>query len=268
MKVYHFLKVLIKSTLSNGLIQAANELTYKLLLSLFPFLIFLMTLLGFFNLDKGLLLENLAAVLPTEIFKVIQVFVIEVVNERHVSLLSFSLLVSIVSASSGFMAVIRGINKSYGEIEHRNFFVLRGISICLVLLFAFAIILTMMMLVFGTQILHLAATLVVITPLAYKLFSLLGFVITIVILLLTVMIIYKLASCKKIHLMSTLPGALTAIFFIIVSSKLFNVYINNFASFSKVYGSVASLFILMFWLNLVSALLLIGSQINAMLKVT
>ena len=84
-------------------------------------------------------------------------------------------------------------------------------------------------------------------------------------MVLTAALFYSLASCEKISILSTIPGAVSAAFFWIVSGYLFNLYILNFGKYSKIYGSIGGVFVLSIWINLMSFILLLGGEINAAL---
>lgn len=264
--VIRFFIDLIKEIQKDEVSLLAEQLTYKLLLALFPFIIFLMALIGFFNLELDLSVLTTLAMVPDDIVNIFDVFIVEVVNRRNVSLLSTSLLLSVFSASSGFSAVIRGVNKAYGFNETRNFIVVRFLSVVLLFLFACTLIASLVLFIFRDHIFNFLTSFFTLGPFVKRLFGLAGTVGVLAVFLIAVMTIYKLASCKKITLFSTLPGALTTVLIWLLASKLFNLYVNNFSRFSMIYGSIASVFILMFWLNLISFVLLMGSEINALLE--
>ncbi|MDO5389026.1 MAG: YhjD/YihY/BrkB family envelope integrity protein, partial [Clostridia bacterium] len=69
----------------------------------------------------------------------------------------------------------------------------------------------------------------------------------------------------KIEIKCLLPGIMFTIISWYVVSKGFNIYINNFSRYSVIYGSIAAIFVFGIWLFLLSSLILIGSQINAVL---
>lgn len=264
-KAKQFVIALVKHCIDDDLISVSNELTYKLILAIFPFIIFAMSLIGFFNLDGNYLLLQLDGALPDQIYNLLAVFVAEVVNEKSPGILSVSLLVSIFSSSSGLNAIIRGINKAYGVTDHRNFLVQRLVSIMLTLIFAVVLTFSAILLVFRDK---LAAILLQYLPhydIVAAIFSFAGYSLSLVALFFTIIIIYKFSCDKKIKLTDFVPGALVTVVIWTLAGKVYNIYINNFSNYSKVYGSIASVFILMFWLNLISFALLLGSEVNALL---
>ncbi len=261
-----FIKKLINEVIKDELFSLANELTYKILLSMFPFVIFLMTILGFLNIDGNILIYELTDYLPYEVLNIFITFVDEVIDHKNATLLSTSLLVSIFSASSGFKAVMRGINKSYGLKETRNIISVNLISIALMLVFAVTIVISLATLIFGDSIFSFLSKHFYITSFATRIYGGITFFIVLFFLLFVIMLIYKVSCCNKITFKQTLPGAAITVTLWLIASKIFNIYVNNFSKYSKVYGSIGSLFILLIWLNIIAVILLIGSEVNALFE--
>lgn len=262
-----FMISLAKEAKDNDLYILANELSYKTLLAFFPFLIFLMTILGFLNIDGNILMDELSFMLPVEIMEVIEVFVREVIDSKNVSLLSSSLLVVVMNISSGFKAIMRGVNKTYGHEETRSFLRLQLASVVLMLVFSLSIAAMLVILMFGKSTLVLINQYITLPRFTASLFGYSSALITMAVLLITVMFIYKIANCKKTGFINVFPGSLFTVLLWVVSSKVFTVYYSNYSRYSRVYGSIAGLFILILWLNLIITLLLLGSEVNALLEV-
>ena len=108
---FKFIIYFIVKIRDDDIFALAAQLAYYLILSFFPFLIFLLTLIGFSNLDSMEVLGALRAMLPTSAFELIYSVIIEVIEKQNTGLLGASLLLVIWSASSAFRAVIKGINK-------------------------------------------------------------------------------------------------------------------------------------------------------------
>ena len=263
-----FMTLLIGGIVRDDLWGLSNALTYKLLLALFPFLIFLMTLLGFLNLGNADTALSLAESFPPQISGIINAFVTEVLIERHLSLLSISLFIAVFSASSGFRAIIKGINKSYETNDTRSPFVIGIIAVGLVFLFAISIIVCLTVLIFGDHLIALANWYYDLPDIAITIYSVSRYFGVMAALLAAVCAIYKFSSCKKISFLSVVPGAIVTVSLWVLASKIFEIYIGNFSRFSVVYGSLGSVFVMMIWLNIISFLLLVGSEINALLTVS
>jgi membrane protein len=132
-------------------------------------------------------------------------------------------------------------------------------------MFALSLTSMLILMIFNDAIFAFVVQLVPTAPFIQPLFAFVGFLITAGVLLITTMMIYKLSNCKRPRLLSVMPGAMVTVALWIISSKAFNLYINNFARYSKLYGSIAGVFILIMWLNIISTALLLGSEINSML---
>jgi membrane protein len=262
-----FLILLVKGIIADELWAHSNALTYKLLLALFPFLIFLMTLLGFFNLSSAVAAMSLTESFPPEVSGIIDAFISDMLIGRSVSLLSVSLFVAVFSASSGFRAIIKGINKSYNTADTRSPLVIGIVAIGLVFLFAISIIICLVVLIFGDHLMALADWYFALPDMAFSIYAFFRYFGVMAALLAAVCAIYKFSSCKKVSFLSVVPGAVVTISLWALASKIFEIYISNFSRFSVVYGSIGSVFIMMIWLNIVSFLLLVGSEINALLTV-
>jgi membrane protein len=84
---------------------------------------------------------------------------------------------------------------------------------------------------------------------------------------LSVILINKLAlfKNKKVSVRSLFPGTIFTVVLWFAISWLFNIYIDNFTNFSALYGSIAAVIIFMLWLNIMCTVLLLGSEINAVI---
>ena len=263
-----FIKILVKKTLENELMLMSNALTYKLLIAIFPFIIFLMTLLGFSNLNIEQYIIEVGKTLPSPIENILIVFVKEVIQTPNVSLLSTSFLVTIYSASTGFNSIIQGLNRAYEQDDDRSFIIKRGTSVMLVFIFAILVNCSLLLFIFSDYIKNMIIKYTVLEFIPYFLDSLFLYVFIAMVLLVMVLVIYKISISKKVTLKSILPGAIITVFSWLILSKGFNIYINNFSRYSKIYGSIGSIFVLVIWINMISLILLLGGQVNAILEKT
>ena len=99
----------------NELNIVADALAFRLILSIFPLILFMISLLGMLNLSYDRELTNILASLPDEMQLILQNFIKEVGENTSYGLLSTSLIVALISASSGFYGLVRGIKKAYDE---------------------------------------------------------------------------------------------------------------------------------------------------------
>ncbi len=271
--MYNQLKFLIKlgrEFMKNELYYLGNELTYKMVLSVFPLIIFLLNISVMLNIQQDIIFSLGEGTIPDEVMRILTMFLNNVENSTNqdniTGNLSWSLIITIGSAASGFRSIIRGINKTYRIKEQRRFIYRWLLAIVLVLQFVAIIVIAATTLVFGDVIINFLKSYGFFNNASGDILSFAIYLTTVFIMLIDVMIIYKVSVEYKIKLISTLPGATVTVIFWIISSKLFNIYVNNFSNYNNIYGGIGSLFIFIFWINIIAIVLLLGSQINALIE--
>lgn len=265
-KLILFAILLNKKIREKDLLSKANDLTFKVLLSLFPLLIFFMTMVGFLDLDLHYLRRELEGTIPLEVLSIFDLFLVEVVSTRRPSLLSTSLIFAIGSSTSGFRSLVGAINKAYDEQDKRSFIKVYALSFVLVIAFTFSLIVSVVLLIFGNSIIEGLEIYFNIPPFMPLAFTILSNVVSILVMLVTTILINKLAISKKVTLRSLLPGSLFTVVIWVLASTAFSFYINTFGRMASIYGSVAGIMILMVWVNIICIVLIVGTSINAMLE--
>lgn len=262
-----FLIQLIKKTFDNELMYIASELTLRLLVALLPMIMIIIAFIGTLNLETSKFLGLLRTLFPDKVMDIIELFIKSVsLGDSTSTLISSTLIFAVFSASSGFDAVVRGINKTYSVKDTRSFFKVRSLCIMFVFMFAFALILSIIILVFGDTISNFLLNYELFDSYAYFLSNVFIVIASFLIVLLTIMCIYKLSVCLEISLLSTMPGAIFTMFAWYLSSLAYNFYVVNYATQTSVYGAIGALILFIIWLNIIAFVLLLGSQINAILE--
>lgn len=265
-KIILFVIELIKRIFDHDITATAGFLAYNLMLAFVPFLMFLLTLIGLSKLDVNQVLEALSYVLPTKAFDSIKSTVIEVLGGQGTGIVWITIFLAIWAASNGFGAVIRGMNRAYGVKEKRGYIsrVLRFIVTTVIL--ALLIILTMVLLVFGDVIKNFVITYIPVSNFITMLWDLMRYIILVFMMVVTFVIIYKYTPAKKVSWIEAFPGAFLTSLGWLVFSSCFAFYVNTFSNYSRLYGSLGAIFILMTWLYLSSFIILLGGEVNAMIS--
>lgn len=189
----------------------------------------------------------------------------DVMSNGSGGLFSFGLIAALWSASNGMTALMNAFNVAYDVEDGRNAIVLKLMSvfftIIMVVVFGIAIALP----IFGQQIGNL-----LFGPLGLEselrwVFSLVKIVLPLIVTFIVFITLYALAPNIKIKILSVIPGAAFTTIAWLGSSALFGLYVNNFANYSKTYGSIGGIIILMIWLFLTGLIIIIGAEINAVL---
>ena len=243
------------------------QLAYYLMLSFFPFLIFLMTVVGFSHLDSADILDGLRTILPNNVFSLVDVTVVEIVETQNAGLLGASIVLTIWSASSGFRAVIKGLNKAYNIKDSRSFIKRSFVAIIFTLALVMLIMLTLAMMVFGEVIgKYILAIFPFKSVIAY-IWNISRYLIVVFMMILIFACIYRYTPAKKVSWREVYPGAIVSTLGWIIVSLGFSYYINNIANYSRLYGSVGAVFVLMTWLYITSMILILGAEFNSILTI-
>ncbi|MGG7060067.1 YihY/virulence factor BrkB family protein [Clostridium nigeriense] len=243
------------------------QLAYYLMLSFFPFLIFLMTVVGFSKLDSADILDGLRAILPNNVFSLVDTTVVELVGTQNAGLLGASIALTIWSASSGFRAVIKGLNKAYNVKDSRSFIKRSFVAIIFTLALVIIIMLTLAMLVFGEIIGKYILAVFPFKDIIMYVWNISRYLIVVFMMILIFASIYRYTPAKKISWREVYPGAIVSTLGWIMVSLGFSYYINNIANYSRLYGSVGAVFVLMTWLYITSMILILGAEINSVLNI-
>lgn len=240
----------------------ASQLAYYLVLSFFPFMIFLMTLIGFSSFNSGQILAQLSVMLPKSILELTKSTVREVFDNQYRGLLGISILLMVWTASSAFKAVIKSVNKAYNLKENRSFVKLSIISMIGILALAITIMLALILLVFGNVIDQYIESVYPFYKIMSILWNISRYFFIIIIMVCIFIGVYRFAPAQKLVWKEVIPGSIFSTVGWIILSFGFSFYIDNFNNYTRFYGSLGAVFILMTWLFLISVIFILGVEIN------
>nr|WP_260871713.1 YihY/virulence factor BrkB family protein [Bacillus sp. X1(2014)] len=239
------------------------QLAYYFLLSLFPLLIVLFTLLPYFPIPHQDMLGVVRDFAPVEAMDLIEKNVHNIMNHRNGGLLSFGIIGTIWSASNGINAIVKAFNKAYNVKESRSFIVSRGMAILLTFGMIFVLILAIVLPVFGREIGIFLFSQLGYTTEFIKLWNTLSWLVSAIILFLIFTGLYWIAPNVKLKCRSAFPGAAFATIGWIVSSIGLTFYVGNISNYSLTYGSIGAIIVLMIWLYISAFIIILGGEINA-----
>ncbi|EPE60885.1 hypothetical protein L479_02735 [Exiguobacterium sp. S17] len=232
-------------------------------LSIFPGIIFILALLSFFDITQASFQEQLNNLAPGSAATEFLAGIFEAIGEPRGGLLSIGAILAIWSASKGVERLINVSIHAYGEDNERNFFVSKGIALGLTLLLGVGVLLLIISNVFGSQIIGFISRYIPISGAEFILINVFRYVLTTVILILTLSIFYKIAPQQHIFWKSTVPGAIFGVIAWQLVSLGFSLYVSNFGNYDSTYGSLGGIIVTLLWLQLTGMIILIGSEINA-----
>lgn len=265
-----FFKSLLYKIKEDNVTAMGAQVSYYLILSIFPFLIFFLNVLSYTPVARDDVLHNIIVFLPADTQRIMSNLLVETINTSSDTLLSLGAITGIWAASKGLMALIRALNKAYDVEEKRNYFELRFLAIFFTLVVLVLLVIVLTTLVFGELLgnklfdfLGLTDNFIVFWR-YFRILVSLGFMIFVFALL------YKFSPSirngQKISFKNTLPGAIFTSLGWVFTSFLFSFYVNNFANYSKTYGSLGGIIVLLIWLYISSIIIITGGEINATLE--
>nr|WP_194241281.1 YihY/virulence factor BrkB family protein [Bacillus fonticola] len=242
----------------------AAQLSYFFLLSLFPLLIFLVTLLTFLPISANDLLNVIRDFAPGDSLALIEENLRDILSKNNGGLLSFGVLATLWSGSNGISAIVKNLNRAYGVEENRPFWKVRGTSVILTIAMIFVVVIALLLPVFGKQIGLFAAMQFGISDEFLIIWNAVRWVVSALIIFLVFVGLYFLAPNFRLHIRDTLGGAFLATVGFVLVSFLFSYYVGNFGNYSTTYGSIGGIIVLMIWFYLSGIILLIGGEWNAL----
>jgi membrane protein len=239
------------------------QLAYYFLLSLFPLLIVLFTLLPYIPIPHQDMLGLIRDFAPVEAMDLIEKNVHDIMNDRNGGLLSFGIIGTIWSASNGIEAIVKAFNKAYNVKESRSFIVSRGMAILLTFGMILVLILAIILPIFGREIGLFLFSRMGYTTEFIKLWDTLSRLVSAIILFLIFTGLYWIAPNVKLKCRSAFPGAAFATIGWIISSLGLTFYVGNISNYSLTYGSIGAIIVLMVWLYISAFIIILGGEINA-----
>ena len=251
----------------DGVTELGAQLTYYLTLSIFPFIIFFLSILQFTPLADANILQKLVSPLPGETQSLFYDLIKGIIDQGSVGLLSFGAIGAIWSSSKGVMAIIKAVNRALDLEENRPFLKLKGLAIIFTLGLFLMLILAFTVLIFGEVIFD--AIFVSYTWPAVVIWKILKFLIPLAFMVLVFTLLFKYSpSIKnnvKIKFSESVPGAIFSSIAWIILSIGFSFYVTNFSNYSKTYGSLGGVIVFLIWLYMSSIVIVLGAEVNATL---
>jgi membrane protein len=252
----------------DNVFNGAAALGYYLTLAIFPAMILLMTIIPYLPIDRvdEAIMDMLGQALPAEAYDMVAGVVSEVTANRRGGLLSFSLLGTLWAASTGMFAIMQQLNITYDVKEARSFIRARATALVLSLLFGLLVIGAFSLIVLGGVIEDWMGTQLGFSDWLITVFAIFRWLVIVFAMLLGFAMIYRYAPNVEQKFAFITPGSVLGVIMLIVVSLGFAIYTRNFADYSATYGSIGAVIILMLWLYIAGLVILIGSEINALLE--
>ena len=249
----------IKKSLNDNITVYAAQAAYYLVVSAVPMLIILLSAgVYFLPVDKYDIIKMIPDFASEDVEKFFVTIVSEIFERPRTSVISLSAAATLWSASRGVAAVERGIRAIYKIPKRQNYIKGVLISFLYTLLLTAIIILSVGVLGFGEMLINFIKS----HTGENADFGMFLYILIFLVAVLVFTAVYTGFSARKISFLSNLPGGLFTSAGWILFSYAFSVYINNFANYPKIYGSLTVIVLLMLWVYFAMIILLFGAEIN------
>lgn len=259
--LYELLNLYFTGLLKGSITTRAGSISFSFFMAFFPFLLFVLNLIPFIPIDNfdQIFLDLLESLIPKESSAFFHDIFIDINSNKRSGLLSTTLFFSIILIGSGVNSVFAGFSDSYHIEFSRNFIkqylyaIMVGFILVVVVLFA-----TVFSIAFDFLIAR------DISIISY-LFLFLKYVFLMIVALIAFSSLYFFGTIQGRNLRFISPGSFMTTFLLVISTYFFGIYIDNFANYNELYGSIGALIIMMLYIWINSISLLLGFELNVVI---
>lgn len=264
--VYQVLMFFFKGLKKGAITTRASSISFSFFLALFPLVIVFFTLIPYIPIEHFqesllILMKNL---IPEKAYNVVESTMFDIITQPRSGLLSIGFLLAVYFATNGVNNIIDAFNATYHTISKRSFIKQYVISIALVFIILFIIIIGVSLITIGPVILnYLVVKAVLYKNFVFVLILIIKWIVIVGIFFFGYSFLYYLGPEKKNQFRFISAGSTLATLLTILSSVVFNYYVNNFSRYNALYGSIGTLLLILVWIYFNSIIVLIGFELNA-----
>ncbi len=240
-------------------------LTYYLLFAIFPLLIFVSTLLGVLELDIASITAVLAPILPSDVVDIIRTYLEYVAANQSRQLLWFSLIFSIWFPMRSTGCLMHSLRKAFGRSAPENILLGQLRTLLFTIWMIFVIGLTLALVVVGRRALYFLSGFLPLSETFISVWGYLRFIILGLVMAISLGILYQLALGQRRPLREVLPGVGSSLAAWLLLSMAFSYYVENMARYAQLYGSIATIVVVLLWLYMSGQVLILGAELSASL---
>lgn len=245
----------------------ASALAYQMLFSLFPFILFLIALIGFLHLPDFFSWLRLQSelVLPPQALEQVNP-VIDQLQQSKGGLLSVGIVIALWTASAGVRLMMSAMNAAYDVVEGRPAWKRFPLSIFYTIGIAGMLLIAAALMVLGPQVMGWIASQVGLEEFIVTLWTIVRWPVIVILLMMAVALIYYVMPDVKQEFRFITPGSVLAVVVWIIASLGFGLYVKTFANYNAMYGSIGAIIVLLLYFYISAAVLLLGAEMNAVIE--
>lgn len=242
---------------------SAAQCAYYVILSFIPFVILLLTLIQYTNIQPQQLFNIVSKVIPDNMSEMVLGVIMEVYS-KSIGTISISLIFILFSADRGLYTLTKSLHLVYNfnNYDEKSFIYLKLMSLIKTAVFIIIMVVGLVILVFGSSIISTIQEqfgLLREYTLVYKFIT---YIMAIIVIFIMFLCIYKFIPGHKITFKSQIRGAMFGSIALNVVSFIFSRYLDIFKGFSITYGSLTTLMLVMMWTYTCFYIIFLGAEIN------
>lgn len=263
LSLYDILEMYVLGIFKGAFSYRASAIAFSFFMALFPFALFILNLIPFIPLEnfQADFLEFVEDGVPPNTFDAIEMILKDIMGTSHQGLLSSGFILSILLMTNGINAILGGFEMSEHITVTRGFFRQYFISLAISLVLSLILIVTVAAIVIAEVMIQKINIHGYVADVALIEWS--RYIFIILMILVTTSVLYKFGAKETSKISFISYGAVFTTILIILSSYIFGVYVEKFARYNELYGSIGTLLVLMFYIWINCMVLLLGFELNA-----
>ncbi|HEY1527061.1 MAG TPA: YihY/virulence factor BrkB family protein [Candidatus Angelobacter sp.] len=263
---WQLLKRVYHEIVDDEVLTRSAALAYYFVSALFPMIFFLMAMLGLFSQSHDLqssLLNYTARFMPADAYRLVQKTLQEITNSSTGLKLAFGLVLAVWSGAGGVVSIMDALNRCYHVKDSRPFWKQRLIALALTVAIAALTIVALAIVLYGGDVADFVGAHVGLTTVAVVAWHIAQWPIALLFVVISFALLYFWGPDTKQQWQWITPGSLVGVLAWIGASLLFRVYLHFFDSYSKTYGSLGAVIVLLLWLYISGLAIMVGGEINS-----
>ena len=246
--------------------RSSAALTYYLVFAAFPLLVFFSALPGALEVDGAIALRLLDSILPQDVELMIRGYLSYVTEHYSRRLLWFSLIFSVWFPMRATDCLLSAMRRAFGTVEMRRTLHYRVRTVLFTVWLVVSWSVAMVLMTVGRRALELVGGVLHLPAGFADLWNYLRFVLLGLVMFAALAVLYMLALGARQPLREVAAGVIASLAAWMVLSVAFSYYVERVAQYSQLYGSVATVVVTLLWLYMSSAVLIMGAELNAILR--
>lgn len=254
-----------KDIANNHILSFAAALSYYFVMAFFPALIALAAIVAYLPVPDlfNTIISTMARVVPPESMGPIRLIVRDVISPSRGALLSFGLVGTLWTCSSGFAEMIEALNVAYDVPETRSVWKTRLLAFELIFITGTLVTLAFVFMIVGPRFGEFLARHLGLSWVFAMIWPVLRYVLAVSFTIVAVVQLYLVAPNIKHDFAACIPGAVVAVVGWILLSDALSLYFRRFANLNRTYGVLGGGVALLTWLYWSGFLILLGAELNS-----